>query len=137
MSIARLLRRFRRAEAGSASVEFVIVLPGVFLILLLVADVSFILFNRSVAVHAVEDANRMRAVGLLENDPEVRTHVANVMGTVRMSGGKVETSRDGMALTTEATMMASQIDLVGVFTRLVGNPSITVRSDQWLENSSV
>ena len=76
------LQAFRRDEAGSASIEALIWVPIFVFFLVLVIDVSFILFGRAQALQVVQDGNRKLAVGnFSSNNPllEAQTFMQNTL----------------------------------------------------------
>ncbi len=66
----------RKDQAGSATIEFLIWLPVLMFFLLLVVDVSFVLFGKSQALRIIQDANRAVSVGALEV-PEAKQFISD------------------------------------------------------------
>ena len=71
----RPLKRFTRADDGSATVEFVIWLPMVLLAFGLTVDVSMIFHSQSQVLRVIQDANRNASIGRLRTSAEAEDYI--------------------------------------------------------------
>lgn len=135
LSLRQSVHRFRSREDGTGTISFVLWLPVVLGILLAFADLSFILFQRSNIVRVVEDANRLRAIGLLNSNDATEASVLAALGYGGGAPGVFVTSLTAQGvLTTEVTIPIAELDAFGMFAGLAGNPSLRVASYQLIEN---
>lgn len=58
-----LLKRFRRDERGSATIEAVLWLPMFVIFFVMIADVSLVFFRQTEVMRVVQDGNRALSVG--------------------------------------------------------------------------
>jgi Flp pilus assembly protein TadG len=125
---------FWRDEAGTTSVEFVLWFPIVMSLVLMFADVSTILFQRSNTVRIVEDAHRMRSVGILTSDVQTQDYIISKLGTVYSTKVGVNSIVTAGTQMTVISIPIDSIDLLGVFVEIVGKPRIDIVSQQFIEN---
>lgn len=125
-------------EGGSATIEFAIWLPFFVVILMFVADLTMIMFHRSDVERIVQDANRLRSIGVLSTNEETRSYlIARLMlpdGTMR---GTAEAGLISMYATSIVRIQLSQVDMFGVVPRLFGDMELIVVNQQILENMEV
>jgi len=101
----------------------------------LLTDVSMITFNRSAAMRVIEDAARMRSMGILRSDDEASSYTARhfisengepyVNCTASTLDGVVEVSVE---------VPLSQMDMFGIIASLTGGASLTVSTYSYLED---
>lgn len=131
------LRQFVRDQDGSVTVEFVLWFPIVMSLVLAMADVSVILFERSNTLRIVEDAHRMRSIGVLTSDEVTKTHIITKLGGAYTGAASVQSSVKAGVQTTVVILPIDNVDMLGIFTGLVGNATIAVRSQQFIEDFGV
>lgn len=131
------LKRFWAAEQGAVTIEFMLWFPIVMSLVLTTADVSLILYERSNTVRIVEDAHRLRSTGVLTSDAVTTTHIIRELGDKYTGEASVESAVLSGVQTTVVRLPLNNIDLLGIFTGFVGNPTIAVRSQQFIEDFGV
>jgi Flp pilus assembly protein TadG len=65
----RLLRRYRRSQSGVTAIEFAIVAPPFFMLLMAIFEVGIMLFSEYVIEHGVGQAARMIRTGEVQLQP--------------------------------------------------------------------
>ena len=65
-----LLKRFRRDERGSATIEAVPWLPLFVIFFVMIADVSLVFFRQTEVLRVVQDGNRALSVGRFGGQPK-------------------------------------------------------------------
>lgn len=126
--------RFWAKEEGSVTVEFVLWLPMIFVVILMAADVSVLLFNRSNTVRLIEDAHRLRSVGQLTSEDATTDYIVANLGRLYSGSATVVTVEQAGVVTTTVTLPSSNMDVVGTFATITGDPSIAISSEQYIEN---
>ncbi|MBF9031597.1 hypothetical protein HKCCE3408_14440 [Rhodobacterales bacterium HKCCE3408] len=125
-------------DQGAVTVPFVLWLPFLMAIIIFVADLSFIMYNRADAVRVIEDVNRMRAIGLVTSSAAVEQEIADRLR--RADGSEVGTVHSDVfatVITSRVDMPVANIDMFGVIARATGNVTIEVESRQVIENLGV
>lgn len=132
------LARFICDERGTASFSFALWLPFIMGLIMLVTDVSMILFNRSNVERLVQDTNRLRATGALTSSEMAEQYLTLRMtrpdGTVFAT---VDNSVVMLTTTSVVSMRISDIDVFGLLPPLTGDIAITVRNQQTLEDMEI
>lgn len=130
-----LIRKFRRDEDGSATVETVLWLPFYFFFFLLILDAAMIFANHARIVRIVQDANRFYAVGgfvqCTDAEDWVRVRVDDLAPSV-----VVTCDRNAGVATMVASMDSGELDLTGstgVFGNFFGGFTINATSQYVIE----
>jgi Flp pilus assembly protein TadG len=119
MKNADQVRVFWRREDGSATVEFVLWLPILFLILLLIVDASMLFMSRSHAIRVLQDTNRLYSVGQFtgEVDEKIMQAEAYALAKLRrLSPSATVTTTEtetNPVVRTVATLETSEIAQIG------------------------
>jgi len=100
-----LLGKFLRNEAGSATVETVILLPIFATILAFIMNVSMVFFTESQMLRIVQDGNRAFSLGRLDDYVAVQDYIssrlayldADLTVATTISGGFVHTNLEAPA----------------------------------------
>ena len=129
------LHRFVREESGNATIEFVVWLPFLTALIMLITDISMIAFHRSNVELVIQDANRLRSVGELTTNEEMRQYLISRLtsadGTVCCS---VDAGLISLYSTSIVRFQISQVDVFGVLSRFTGDVEIIVVNQQIMEN---
>ena len=128
--LARLIRWLRRDE-GSASVEFVVWLPFIFIILALIVDVSVMLHRQTAMLHAVQDASRAMATGRLEDTAAVVAQIEADIANLTQAATVTANLSEGR-LTTQATVPASELMILD-FIRALDGLTLSVQTGHLVE----
>ncbi|MBF9030377.1 hypothetical protein HKCCE3408_08215 [Rhodobacterales bacterium HKCCE3408] len=120
------------------TVEFVLWLPFIMAFLVIISDISMIMFNRTMAVRAIEDVNRQRAIGVLVSDQAVEDRITEILR--RSDGsviGQVDSHVVSAVVVTQIEMPVTSIDMFGIVARMGTDLSVVVRSQQIVEAMGV
>lgn len=83
------LRRFLRCEDGSSTLEALIWMPIIVYLLVMIADFSFVFFEKAQALRVIQDSNRALSVGHVKTTSEVeeliRTGMSHVTENVNVN----------------------------------------------------
>lgn len=125
------VRRFRKEESGSATVEAVLWLPLFVVVFVMIADVSFVFHRQSQMMRIVQDANRAFSVGRLSSEDETETFVTDALAGLSGSAVAV-TTLDAGVISTRVQVPVTDLVAVGFFNFLSGY-NIEVSSEHYLE----
>lgn len=129
-----MIGRFVRAEHGSATVEFALLLPFLMGLVMLVTDISMIMYHKGNADRIVQDTNRLRSTGALTtNDMAVQYMLSRL---TRADGRVIGNSASGVQFLTVISAVninISEVDVFGLLPPLIGDMQIVVRNQQALE----
>lgn len=130
----RILARFIFDEGGTATVEFVIWFTVAMMAVLMIADGSYVMFNRSNAVRIVENANRLRSAGVLDSNEAFQAYVLGEMSEAAASGAELRFgTREGVSRVI-LSLRTSDIDLLGFLSNAAGDPRVYVSSEHYIEH---
>lgn len=107
------LRRLRRSEEGSVSIEAVLWVPFFLILFAAIADISFIFFNQSKVLRVVQDANRNVSIGRLLNQDEVTQFIQTALGRMGQAA-TVTTTIEAGYITSKVQIPATAMDGLGV-----------------------
>ncbi|SDY57231.1 hypothetical protein SAMN05444004_10230 [Jannaschia faecimaris] len=128
-------RRFLREEHGGVeTVSFVIWVPFVMGFFMLVADASYIMFNRSNMLRIVEDGNRMYSIGVLNSNLEAETAIRNALSP--SADGELSTVDSFILMgmvRTEVTVPLADVDMFGIVARLLANGELSITASHFKE----
>ncbi|SFR34931.1 hypothetical protein SAMN04488005_0732 [Yoonia tamlensis] len=124
--------RFQDDDSGSATIESLLWIPMFVFVLVLITDVSFILFGKAQALRFIQDGNRALSVGALESVEETEEFIlANMAGF--SSTATVETSIvDGIIISTTLVMPAVDLMVIGTMP-IFEDTLISVSANHFLE----
>ncbi|MBF9058615.1 hypothetical protein HKCCSP123_05410 [Rhodobacterales bacterium HKCCSP123] len=133
----RVLRSFRvyvDEEAGTTSVAFAIWMPFLFGLIVMITDISVVMFNRADVQRVIQDANRLRATGALASNLGVEDYIrARLLQSDGEVAGTVQTAVNLLSVTSVVDIPLSRLDVFGVLPRVVGDITIRVANQQALE----
>lgn len=133
--IGKTLLRFIREESGNATIEFVVWLPFLTVLIMLITDVTMIAFHRSNVELVIQDANRLRSVGVLTTNEETRQYLISRLtsadGTVCCT---IDAGMISLYSTSIVRFQISQVDVFGILSRIAGDVEIVVVNQQIMEN---
>ena len=78
----RWLKRFAKAENGSATIETVIMLPIFVWLLVFIVNASMIFFQKNEAFRIIQNANRILSTGYMQTTEQVETFIANALSDI-------------------------------------------------------
>lgn len=130
--IRRRFIRFGRRENGAVTVEAVLWLPVFFACFGLMVDAAMIFNGQSRVLRIIQDANRNRSVGRLEDAEETRAYIVTRLNDFT-SGAVVNVTEPAGVSHATVEVAASDLDMFGTFTAL-RNLTVKVTSEQFIEN---
>ena len=126
-----LLKRFRRDERGSATIEAVPWLPLFVIFFVMIADVSLGFFRQTEVLRVVQDGNRALSVGRFGGAAEVEQFVKDTIASMT-TRAQVTTTVNSGVINTKALVPVEDLVAVGMFNFLNGY-NITVQSNHYVE----
>ncbi len=132
----RAIRRFLRAETGSATVEVVLWIPFFLFLLALIADAS-LLFNRQAQMlRDVQNANRAYSVGRLTTTAAVQNLLVNAYQPVSRNVQAVSTLDTSAVSTgvirTTLSVPARDVNSIGIIAS-IANINLSVTAQHYRE----
>lgn len=106
-----------RDERGSATIETVLWMPVYVFFLSLVFDSSFVFFNKTQVMRAVQDANRAYSVGRLKSLADTETAIRTAVQALGANPAVTSTLQNGIVQST-VRVRAGELGGVGVIKRL-------------------
>lgn len=113
------MKRFARADDGSATVEAVLILPLFLAIMALLFDASSMFHGEAKALRVLQDANRNMSIGRLETDGEVEAYIAARLTALNITTLSVDTTSNNDVVLTSIIIPARQFQLFGYFEALL------------------
>lgn len=127
-----VLRRFNDDESGSATIESLLWIPMFVFILVLIADVSFILFGKAQALRFVQDGNRALSVGALADTAATEDFILASMAGFSSSASVSTSIVDGIIISTTVVMPATDLMMIGTLP-VFEDTMISVSANHFLE----
>jgi Flp pilus assembly protein TadG len=123
--------RYWRRNDGSATIETVLWMPVYVFFLSLVFDSSFIFFNKTQVLRAVQDANRAYSVGRFKTLEETEDAIRNVVAAI---GGnpEVDSTVNNGVISSMVRIRAGDLGGIGLIRTLADVP-ITVTGHHVVE----
>lgn len=131
LKFLRRSKKFRTNESGSATIEAVLWFPMFVLLLVMVADVSFVFFGQAQAMRILQDGNRAFSVGRITSESDTEVFVVSALAPLTPNP-TVTTSLSQGVITTIAEIPVSDLAKIGGFSFLSGY-NIIVKSEHFLE----
>lgn len=129
--LGTLVKKFRRDERGSATIEAVLWLPFFVIFFVMIADVSLVFFRQTDVLRVVQDGNRALSVGRLGSASEVETFVKDRISPLT-NAAQVTTTVDNGVIDTRALVPVEDLVAVGMFNFLSGY-YVAVDSSHYVE----
>lgn len=129
--LGTLVKKFRRDERGSATIEAVLWLPFFVIFFVMIADVSLVFFRQTDVLRVVQDGNRALSVGRLGSASEVETFVKDRISPLT-NAAQVTTTVDNGVIDTRALVPVEDLVAVGMFNFLSGY-YVAVESSHYVE----
>lgn len=123
---------FLRRQDGTASVEAVLWMPIFIALFGFVVDTSLIFFGQSKVLRVIQDGNRSRSIGYLDNEAQTETYITNELAALNVTATVHSTETAGI-IRTDVTFPAAQLQALGFFTALLGL-NITVSAEHMIED---
>ncbi|HEY1386541.1 MAG TPA: TadE/TadG family type IV pilus assembly protein [Dongiaceae bacterium] len=102
MSLFRFIRRLRRSQRGVAAVEFALIAPAFFGLIMSVIDVGRYMWVLNTMQYAIDDAVRAGVVQKLSNT-QIKQHAADALKPISASTVTVAVVSDVNSVTVTAT----------------------------------
>ncbi len=135
-SPGRALRRFRRDEGGTATIESLLWLPLFFFLLVMIVNGSFIFYGKSQALRIIQDANRALSTGRLGNTGAAETYLRTRIGvfapSVLTDPSRVDTTVTAGIITSSSRIPLGELAVLGSFS-LFTTGTLVVQSQHYLE----
>lgn len=131
LKFLRRSKKFSANESGSATIEAVLWFPMFVLLLVMVADVSFVFFGQAQAMRILQDGNRAFSVGRITSESDTEVFVVSALAPLTPNP-TVTTSLSQGVITTIAEIPVSDLAKIGGFSFLSGY-NIIVKSEHFLE----
>lgn len=126
-----MLRRFLRAEDGTATIEAVLWLPMFFAFFALLVDVSMIFHGQNQVLRVTQDANRSLSLGRLASLEATEDLIESRLREFAPNAHAVTTVDDGLIVTSVAVPVAD-LEMLGLFGAL-SSATITVSAQHLVE----
>ncbi len=125
------LRRFRRREDGTATIETLLWLPVMLAFVALAADAAFVFFGQNQAYRIVQDANRNLSVGRFKTEAEVEQYLTSTIGAFAEHVTAKTTIENGM-VTSVVKIPVNDLIATNMIASLM-NFDLTVGATQFVE----
>ena len=125
--------RDARDESGGATVEFVLLFPGLLLVLGVLMDVSFMYYTKAQILATVQDVARDRSIGGHQTDLETKTLLDAALSARFTDEAVITTSSIGGVVSTQVSVPLHDMQIVGFFATLVGDFNVNVGTQQYVE----
>lgn len=129
--IVRRLRRFRRRQDGTATIETLLWLPVMLAFVALAADASFVFFGQNQAYRIVQDANRSLSVGRFQTEAQVEKYLTDTIGAFAKHVTAKTTIQGGM-VTSVVKIPVNDLIATNMIASLM-NFDLTVGATQFVE----
>ena len=129
--LGTFMKRFRRDERGSATIEAVLWLPFFVIFFVMIADVSLVFFRQTEVLRVVQDANRALSVGRFSGPAETENYVKTAIAPLT-TRAQVTTSVNSGVIGTRALVPVDDLVAVGMFNFLTGY-YVAVESNHYVE----
>ncbi|WP_407492187.1 TadE/TadG family type IV pilus assembly protein [Pseudooceanicola sp. MF1-13] len=127
----RLLHRFRTSEEGSATIETLIWLPVFIWVLVMIINVSFILFEKNQAFRIVQDANRVLSTGYMLTTAETEAYIASRLADIAPDAVVATSINDGI-VTSNVSYQVSQVFMPNIVAGMV-NTQVSISAQHFME----
>jgi Flp pilus assembly protein TadG len=125
MSLFRLIRRLRRSQKGVAAVEFALIAPAFFGLIMSVIDVGRYMWVLNTMQYAIDDAVRAGVVQKLSNT-QIKQHAADALKPINASSVTVAVVSSADSVTVTAT---SSYHFFFPISSFVAEASINLRTE--------
>ncbi|WP_343079672.1 TadE/TadG family type IV pilus assembly protein [Ostreiculturibacter nitratireducens] len=125
------LRRFRKDENGSATVEAILWLPLFFLILALAVDASMLFYAHNRVTKVMQDVNRSLSVNRIQSTTAAQSRILALLADYPNATAATVVDTNGI-INSRVTVPAGDV-LVLDFVPLLRSVSINVQAQHYLE----
>ena len=129
---SKSIRRFRRSEDGSYSLEAIIWMPIFAILLALIMNITMVFYTESQILRVVQDANRLVSIGRIETEQDAEDFVLaqlNYLDAPLAVSTTIDSSLVTTVLTTPATSLMPLNFLRDTFTGI----RVGVRAQHMIE----
>lgn len=123
--------RFAQNERGTATVEFVLILPAFLILFSLLIDAALIFNGRTEALRTVQDANRKFSTGWFDTTDELEDYIVTSLASATPSAVATSYLSSG-SVRSEVVFPSSELTIVGLATGLL-DISLSVGAEHVVE----
>lgn len=127
----KLLQRFRSSDEGSATIETLIWLPVFVWVLVMIINVSFILFEKNQALRIVQNANRILSTGYMLTAAETEAFITDRLADIAPNA-TVTTVIDNGIVTSDVSYKVTNLLMPHVMRDMV-NLKISISAQHFME----
>ena len=135
-SIKEGARKYWR-EDGNVTVEFVILFPVMLLVMGVTMDVAFMYYKKSQIQTAIQDVTRERSIGHIATNEQAATILREKLATQFTNEAIVTMSLRGALVSTSVDVPLHDMQLLGFFAGIVGDPNVNIGDQQFLESYDI
>ncbi len=131
--LKNIFARKCRDESGGVTIEFVLLFPGLLLVLGVLMDVSYMYYTKAQILATVQDVNRDRSVGGHDTDLETKTLLTAALAARFTDEAVVTTTSIGGIVSTQVSVPLHDMQILGFFATLAGDFDVKVGTQQYVE----
>lgn len=133
MGLLGSARRYLRGDEGNVTIEFVIIFPVMLLLTGVAMDIAFMYYKESQIHEAIQDVTRQRSMGRIATNAEAATYLKTRLASGFSDEANVSMQLRGALVSTSVTVPLHDMQLLGFFADIVGDPTLTIGDQQFLE----
>jgi len=126
-----------RNEKGNVTVEFVVLFPVLLLLMGVTMDVAFMYYKKSQIHEAIQSVTRWRSIGAISTNTQAESDLAALLTYGFTDEATVTMQLKGALVSTSVDVPLHDLQLIGFFAGLVGDPMINIGDQQFLESYSI
>lgn len=115
---SRRFKKFARNESGTATVEFVLILPAFLMLFSLLIDAALIFNGRTEALRTLQDANRKYSTGWFDSTTDLENYIVASLASQSPSAVASSTMSSG-SIQSQVEFPSSDFTIVGLATGLL------------------
>lgn len=134
------------SEDGGVTVEFVLIFPVLLILTGVTMDVAFMNYKKSQIHEAIQDVMRSRSIGRIPDENSARVLLEQRLAqgftdephasVLRVDGNMVP-QPDGKILSTSVRVPLHDMQLLGFFADLVGDPDVFIGDQMFIESYEI
>ncbi|MEY8097397.1 TadE/TadG family type IV pilus assembly protein [Falsihalocynthiibacter sp. S25ZX9] len=122
---------FVKNERGTATVEFVLILPAFLLLFSLLVDAALIFNGRTEALRTLQDANRKYSIGWFDSTTDLEDYIVASLASTSPSAIARSNLASG-SIQSQVEFPSSELTVVGMATGLL-NINLLVKAEHVVE----
>ncbi|WP_380057791.1 TadE/TadG family type IV pilus assembly protein [Falsihalocynthiibacter sp. SS001] len=123
--------QFVKNERGTATVEFVLILPAFLMLFSLLVDAALIFNGRTEALRTLQDANRKYSTGWFESTADLEDYIVASLASISPSAVATSNLSSG-SIQSQVEFPSSELTIVGMVTGLL-DINLLVRAEHVVE----